>query len=66
MGKTYFFPMLSIMARDLLTPPASIVASESTFSTSGRILDECRSRLSSETLNSLLCLKDWEDAERRV
>ncbi|GAY57750.1 hypothetical protein CUMW_181830 [Citrus unshiu] len=54
------------MARDLLTPPASTVASKSTFSTGGRILDEHRSRLSSETLDFLLCLKDWEDAERRV
>ncbi|GAY53194.1 hypothetical protein CUMW_147530 [Citrus unshiu] len=66
MGKTFFFLILSIMARDLLTPPASTVASESAFSTGGRILDEHRSRLSSETLDSLLCLKDWEDAERRV
>ncbi|KAH9650480.1 hypothetical protein KPL70_026399 [Citrus sinensis] len=66
MGKISFFPILSIMARDLLTPPASTVASESAFSIGGRILDEHRSRLSSETLDSLLCLKDWEDAERRV
>ena len=54
------------MARDLLAPPASTVASKSAFSTSGRILDEHRSRLSLETLDSLLCLKDCEDAERRV
>ena len=66
MGKTSFFPILSIMARDLLTPPASTVASESAFNTGGRILDEHRSRLSSETLDSLLCLKDWEDVESRV
>ena len=58
--------MLFIMARDPLTPPASTVASESAFSTGGRILDEHQSRLSSETLDFLLCLKDWEDAERRV
>ena len=39
------FPIISIMARDLLTPPASSVASESAFSASNRVLDERRSRL---------------------
>ena len=58
MGKTYFFPILSIMARDLLTPSALTVAPKSAFSTDGRILDERWSKLSSETLDSLLCLKD--------
>ncbi|GKD07087.1 ribonuclease H-like domain-containing protein [Tanacetum coccineum] len=37
------FPILSAMARDLLTVQASTVASESAFSISGRIISERRS-----------------------
>ncbi|RZC84197.1 hypothetical protein C5167_046986 [Papaver somniferum] len=59
------FPVVQIMARDLLTPPASTVASESTFSACGRVLDEKRSRLKSEMLESLICVKDWDDAKYR-
>jgi hypothetical protein len=60
------FPVLSIMARDLLTPPASTVASESAFSAGGRVLDERRSRLEQTTLDCLICMKDWEHAMDRV
>ncbi|KAK1260451.1 hypothetical protein QJS04_geneDACA013374 [Acorus gramineus] len=57
------FPVLSIMARDLLTPPVSTVALESSFSTSGRILSERRTRLAASSLEALICLKDWSDAD---
>ena len=60
------FPVLSKMARDLLTPPVSTVASESTFSIATNILGERRTRLSDEMLESLTCLKDWEDAHFRL
>ncbi|KAF7153636.1 hypothetical protein RHSIM_Rhsim01G0155800 [Rhododendron simsii] len=56
------FPILSIMARDLLTPLVSSVASESAFSAGNRVLDERRSRLAPDILDCLICLKDWEDA----
>ncbi|KAF7139308.1 hypothetical protein RHSIM_Rhsim07G0152900 [Rhododendron simsii] len=56
------FPILSTMARDLLTPPVSSVASESAFSAGNRVLDERRSRLAPDILDCLICLKDWEDA----
>ncbi|KAF7142544.1 hypothetical protein RHSIM_Rhsim05G0024900 [Rhododendron simsii] len=56
------YPVLSIMARDLLTPPVSTVASESAFSAGKRVLDERRSRLAPYILDCLICLKDWEDA----
>ena len=58
MDKTSFSPILFIVARDPLTPLVSIVASESAFSVGSRVLDECRSKLSSETLHSLMHLKD--------
>ncbi|KAL2935457.1 putative AC9 transposase [Bienertia sinuspersici] len=43
----YYFPVLARIAKDILTIPASTIASESAFSTSRRVLDEKRSRLSS-------------------
>ena len=54
------------MVRDLLTPPVSTVASESTFSIAANILGERGTRLSDEMLESLTCLKDWEDARFRL
>ncbi|KAF7146197.1 hypothetical protein RHSIM_Rhsim04G0129200 [Rhododendron simsii] len=56
------YPVLSIMARDLLTPPVSSVASESAFSAGNRVLDERRSRLAPDILDCLICLKDCHDA----
>ena len=53
------YPVLARMARDFLTIPISTVASESTFSASGRVLDQHRSSLSKETLEALICTKDW-------
>ncbi|BBG93704.1 BED zinc finger [Prunus dulcis] len=57
------FPVLSIMARDVLTTPVSTVASESAFSAGGRVLDEKRTRLTPQICEALMCLKDWEDAD---
>ena len=59
------FPVLSKMARDILTTPVSTVASEQVFSSSGKVLDERRARLGEDILEALMCVKDWEDARRR-
>ncbi|KAI3937723.1 hypothetical protein MKW92_023224 [Papaver armeniacum] len=48
------FPVVQIMARDLLTPPAC-----------GRVFDDKRSRLKPEMLEALICVKDWDDAKYR-
>ena len=59
------YPILSIMARDLLTSPVSTVASESAFSAGGRVIDERRGKLAPDFVEALICIKDWKDAKTR-
>ena len=60
------YPVLSILARDVLTVPVSTVSSESAFSLSGRIIEERRTSLSNEMVEVLMTVKDWEQAEARL
>lgn len=53
------YPTLQAIARDVLAVPVSSVASESSFSTSGRILRPNRSRLHPKTLEALMCTQNW-------
>jgi hypothetical protein len=53
------YPVLAHMVRDILAIPASTVVSESTFSSGEKIISEYRSRLTSETVEALVCLQDW-------
>ncbi|GJV54271.1 zinc finger BED domain-containing protein RICESLEEPER 3 [Tanacetum coccineum] len=53
------------MAMDILSVQASSVASESAFSTSGRLLTIRRTRLTPESLEMCMCLKDHLDAQER-
>ena len=53
------YPILGTIARDVLAFPASSVASESAFSTCGRVITDHRSSLDAETVEALMCLEDW-------
>ena len=53
------YPILSKMARDILAILISTVASESAFSTSGRILYAFRSSLSPKTVETLVYSQNW-------
>ena len=56
--------MLSIIARDVLTVSVSTVASKAAFSASGRVVSKKRCNLSLETIEPVVCLKDWNGAKK--
>jgi hypothetical protein len=58
-GNSIRMPTLSLMARDVLAIPVSTVASESAFSTGGRVLDPYISSLTPRVVEGLLCTQDW-------
>ncbi|KAL4567073.1 hypothetical protein LXL04_022645 [Taraxacum kok-saghyz] len=53
------YPVLSKMARDVLAISVSSVASESAFSTGGRVLDSFRTSLTPRMVEALVCTQDW-------
>ncbi|KAL9687412.1 hypothetical protein QQ045_031813 [Rhodiola kirilowii] len=59
------YPILSVIAKDLLSIPASTVASEAAFSAGGRVVSEKRASLSPTTIEALIYLKDWSLASCR-
>ena len=58
--------MLSIIARDVLTVPVSTVASEVAFNAGGRVVSKKRCNLSPEAIEVVVCLKDWNIADKRL
>ncbi|KAK9998509.1 hypothetical protein SO802_018112 [Lithocarpus litseifolius] len=47
------------MAHDILSISITIVASESAFNIGGHILDKFRNSLLPQTVEALLCARDW-------
>ncbi|CAL9028463.1 unnamed protein product [Prunus brigantina] len=45
--------------QDVLSIPMTFVASESAFSTTGRVLDPFRSSLTPNIVEALVCTQDW-------
>jgi len=58
-GQSTRFPILSKLARDVLAIQISTVASESAFSTGGRVLDDFRTSLTPFMVEALVCTQDW-------
>ncbi|XP_010250193.1 PREDICTED: zinc finger BED domain-containing protein DAYSLEEPER-like [Nelumbo nucifera] len=53
------YPTLSRMARDILAIPVSPASADSVFDTEIKRLDSYRSSLRPETIEALICAKDW-------
>ncbi|KAK9947517.1 hypothetical protein M0R45_003137 [Rubus argutus] len=53
------YPTLSKMARDILSIPVSTVPCDSVFDTNAKEMDQYRSSLRAETVEALICTKDW-------
>lgn len=58
------YPELASMAWDILSIPVSTVASESTFSVGGRVIDQFRSALKLDIVKALVCTRDWLYGEK--
>ncbi|KAK3139861.1 hypothetical protein QOZ80_5AG0391680 [Eleusine coracana subsp. coracana] len=56
------YPTLQSIARDILSIPVTTVASESAFSTSGRVLSPSRSSLAPSMIEALMCMQAWSKA----
>ncbi|KAK2634344.1 hypothetical protein Ddye_029136 [Dipteronia dyeriana] len=59
------FPILYIIAKQILATPVSTVAVEQEFSGDGNILDARRSLLSPESIQVQVCVDDWTKAGYR-
>jgi hypothetical protein len=56
------YPTLRKIARDVMAIPVTTVASESVFSTWGRVISPHRSRLAPKTVEGLMCMQAWARA----
>lgn len=58
-------PVLAKMARDVLAVPATTIASESAFSVGGGVIDETRSSLLPEIVETIVTTSDWIESRRK-
>ncbi|KZV42752.1 hypothetical protein F511_07449 [Dorcoceras hygrometricum] len=64
--KKQVYPILSLMKKEILACPVSTVAVEQAFSMGGYTLDERRSTIRPENLESQCLLNDWSRAASRT
>lgn len=64
-GKQGMYPILARLARDVLAIQVSMVASGSTFSNGGHIVNSFRASLDPKLFEALICTKDWIGAGKR-
>ncbi|KAK4593439.1 hypothetical protein RGQ29_017518 [Quercus rubra] len=65
-GNEFRYPELAAMARDILSIPISTVASESTFSVGGRVIDQFKSALKPDVVEASVCTRDWLYADMEL
>nr|XP_028961425.1 zinc finger BED domain-containing protein RICESLEEPER 1-like [Malus domestica] len=53
------YPILAAIAKDILAIHVSTVASESAFSTGGRVISDFRSSLTPKLVEALICMQNW-------
>ncbi|KAL6577158.1 hypothetical protein OROMI_011434 [Orobanche minor] len=63
--RSTIFPVVATIAKEILAVLVSTVSVEQTFSTAGYIIDERRSRLTPQNLESQALMNDWVKAELR-
>ncbi|XP_076958311.1 zinc finger BED domain-containing protein RICESLEEPER 1-like [Bidens hawaiensis] len=59
------YSIVAKMAKDILAIPVSSVASESSFSTGGRVLEPYRSSFAPSLVEELICMEDWIGVSRK-
>ncbi|KAK3212000.1 hypothetical protein Dsin_016706 [Dipteronia sinensis] len=60
-----YFPILAMIAKNILSTPVSTVVVEQQFSTGGNILNPTRSLMSPKSLQMQACVEDWKNAQYR-
>ncbi|KAB2631363.1 hypothetical protein D8674_008882 [Pyrus ussuriensis x Pyrus communis] len=60
------YPILAVIAKDILAIQVSIVASESAFSTRGRVISDFRSSLTPKSVEALICMQNWLSGENII
>ena len=58
-GNEFRYPEFAAMARDILSILISTVASESTFSVGGRVIDQFNSALKPDVVEASICTREW-------
>jgi hypothetical protein len=58
-SKAYDFPIITQIARDYRSIPATSTPSERVFSVAGNLISKKRTKISSENVQYVLCLRSW-------